>query len=159
MSLFWGQINVILCILFPIFNNLSFIQEELPSVEATDDSSLNDNAVLHEEINGELMFEFHDDDRRKKLNYRTRERLYNIPLYNETSPNRPPKMQRLTDRLQESTQRLSPSRRGPADTYIFWKRIHCMQFVSYDNMCSFKQRDQITPYLFTYKMSKDNGNF
>ena len=86
MSLFWGQINVILCILFPIFNNLSFIQEELPSVEATDDSSLNDNAVLHEEINGELMFEFHDDDRRKKLNYRTRERLYNRPLYNETSP-------------------------------------------------------------------------
>ena len=57
MFLFWRQINVILCILFPIFNNLSFIQEELPSVEATDDSSLNDNAVLHEEINGELMFE------------------------------------------------------------------------------------------------------
>ena len=57
MFLFWGQIKVILCILFPIFNNLSFIQEELPSVEATDDGSLNDNAVLHEEINGELMFE------------------------------------------------------------------------------------------------------
>ena len=42
---------------FLIFNNLSLIQEELPSVEATDESSLNDNAVLHEEINGELMFE------------------------------------------------------------------------------------------------------
>jgi len=56
MFLFWGEICVILCILFPIFNNLSFIQEELPSVQATDDSSLNDNAVLHEEINGELMF-------------------------------------------------------------------------------------------------------
>ena len=51
------HINVFLCILFPICNNSSFIQEELSSVEVTDDSSLDDNAVLHEEINGELMFD------------------------------------------------------------------------------------------------------
>ena len=81
----------------------------------------------------------------EKLNYRTREPLYNRLLYNEPSPNRPPKMQRLSGRLQESSQRVSPPRRGLANTAIFWKRIHCMQFVSYDNMCSFKQRDQITP--------------
>ena len=57
--------------------------------------------------------------------------------YSRTSRKRPPKMQRLSGRLQESNLTGPLTRRGPG-TSTLWKIIHCMQCLSYD-MCSCHQ--------------------
>ena len=50
--------------------------------------------------------------------------------YSRTSRKRPPQMQRLSGHVQESNHRGPLARRG-LGTSTLWKKIYCMQFVSY----------------------------
>ena len=63
----------------------------------------------------------------KKLSMMQRRILNeNLPLYKRTSRKRPPKMQRLSGRLQESNHRGPLARRG-SGTSNLWKIICCIQ--------------------------------
>ena len=65
----------------------------------------------------------------------TRKAIRHFCIYGRPSCKRPPKMQRLSGRLQESNHR-APLPRGGPGTSTLWKMIYCMQFLSYTT-CSY----------------------